>query len=125
MNRKAIVEGKFYGEPEPGLFSYAKTRKLITEKVLNYERDDNHVFVGVISFNVSDDGFTLELRISRHKYTQESDGLRKEEAVLEVLDGLESAFGIGEKMSRDEIESMEKQGILMVGYFTEFKEEED
>ena len=125
MKRKAIVEGKFYGEPEPGLFSYAKTRQLITEKVLSYEKDENNVFVGVNSFDISDDGFTLEMKISSHKYTQESDGQKKEEAILEVLEDLEKVFGIGSRLPREEIESIEKQGILMVGYFTNFKEEED
>jgi len=125
MKKKGTLEGKFYGEPEVGRFSYAKTRRMITDKLLSYTQDNDPVFTGIGGFNVEDDSFTIELKVSKFKFNLESDGPEAEKAKLDIIDQLEELFGIGEAFDKEQAKKMEREGILLIGYFTDFKEEED
>ena len=132
MKKKGILTGKFFSKPEVGRFSYAKTRRMITTKILDYtraEKDEENpdsIFVGVTEFDVDEDGFTLEVKVSKFKFNTEADGKEEELVKLEILDELEEVFNIGKnKFNKEEAKKLSEDGILLIGYFKNFKDDEE
>ena len=126
-NRKLVLEGEFTGVPEIGRFSYAKTRKMITNKLMSFKHKKESIFTEVCKFTIDEDGkFTVEVKFARHKFNLEADGFKKEQALIDILSGLEELFGIG-KVDFDSalIKKLNEDGILSVAYFTDLREEDD
>jgi len=125
-NKKAVLEGEFSSEPESGRFSYARTRKGITLKLLNFKKDEKFVFTRVQGFKVEDDGFTIDLKFNKFIFPNEADGIKQEEALTDLLGEIEEFFSIGRDYDSSKAETMEQnEGILSVGYFKDLREEED
>jgi len=124
---KLVLEGEFTDEPRAGKFSYVKTRRLITSKLMEYEIDNDRIFTEIKKFGVEDEGkFTIECKMVKYSITRDSDGKSKEETLLNILGGLEELFEIGVKnYDKEKAKAMNSEGILSVAYFTDLREEED
>ena len=133
-----VLRGKLVRKPRPG-FSYARTRKIIVEKLLSFEFDDkkNHLFERVGNLKIEEEKFDLPIKINKHAYGTAKDELQRQIKICELLEMLEKHFGIGAGEGKDEAEQiknqqdadkrlaeMERMGVIPISFITEFEEKE-